>query len=81
MWTKKVTKRVYKDIEIFKYEGSKVKDYFKKRDSRTFQSGDSMFTKWHSYETKVNGVTYESERLRDVKEFIDSELNKNGKTL
>lgn len=81
MWTTKETKTIYREVEIIKYEGTKVKDYFRRRDPRTFQSGDSKFTKWHSYETKVNGITYESERLRDVKEFIDSELNKNEKTL
>jgi hypothetical protein len=77
MWTTKETKRVYRDIEIIKYEGSKMKDFFRKRDPRTFQSGDSMYTKWHSYETVINGIKYESELLRDVKEFIDLQLNKN----
>jgi hypothetical protein len=81
MWTTKETKRVYRDIEIIKYEGSKMKDTFKKRDPRTFQSGDSMFTKWHSYETVINGFKYQSEKLKDVKEFIDSQLSKNEKTL
>ena len=81
MWTTKETKRVYRDIEIIKYEGSKMKDTFKKRDPRTFQSGDSMFTKWHSYETVINGIKYQSEKLKEVKEFIDLQLNKNEKTL
>ena len=81
MWTTKETKRVYRDIEIIKYEGSKMKDTFKKRDPRTFQSGDSMFTKWHSYETVINGIKYQSEKLKEVKEFINLQLNKNEKTL
>ena len=81
MWTTKETKRVYRDFEIVKYEGSRMKDFFRKRDPRTFQSGDSKFTKWHSYETTVNGVKYDFQKLKDVKEFIDSELKKNEETL
>ena len=81
MWTTKETKRVYKGIEIIKYEGSKMKDSFRKRDSRTFQSGDSMYTKWHSYETVVNGIKYDFNKLKDTKEFIDSQLKNNEKTL
>jgi hypothetical protein len=49
MWTTKETKREYRGVEIVKYEGSKMKDSFRKKDPRTFQSGDSKFTKWHSY--------------------------------
>ena len=81
MWTTKEIKRMYRGIEIVKYEGSKMKDVFRKRDPRTFQSGDSKFTKWHSYETTVNGVKCDFQKLKDVKEFIDSELKKNEETL
>jgi len=45
MWTTKETKREYRGLEIIKYEGSKMKDTFRKKDPRTFQSGDSKFTK------------------------------------
>ena len=72
---------MYRGIEIIKYEGSKMKDFFRKRDPRTFQSGDSKFTKWHSYETIVNGIKCDFQKLKDVKEFIDSELKKNEETL
>ena len=72
MWTTKETKRVYRDFEIIKYEGSKMKDFFRKRDPRTFQSGDSKFTKWYSYTVNVNDIKYEFEKLKEVKEFIDS---------
>ena len=81
MWTTKETKRVYHDIEITKFEGSKMKDFFRKRDPRTFQSGDSKFTKWHSYVVNINGVKYEYEKLKDAKEFINSLLNNNEETL
>ena len=47
MWTTKETKREYRGVEIVKHEGSKMKDSFRKKDPRTFQSGDSKFTKWH----------------------------------
>jgi hypothetical protein len=51
-----------------------MKDSFRKKDPRTFQSGDSKFTKWHSYETTIDGVKYDFDKLKDVKEFIDSKL-------
>ena len=54
MWTTKETKRVYRGVEIVKYEGSKMKDFFRKRDPLTFQSGDSKFTKLHSYTVNLN---------------------------
>jgi hypothetical protein len=72
MWTTKEIKRVYRGVEIVKYEGSKMKDFFRKRDSRTFQSGDSMYTKWHSYEVIINDVKHDFQKLKDAKEFIDS---------
>jgi hypothetical protein len=81
MWTTKETKRVYRGIDIVKYEGSKMKDFFRKKDSRTFQSGDSMYTKWHSYEVIINNVKHDFQKLKDTKEFIDSELKKNEETL
>ena len=81
MWTKKETKRMYRDIEIIKYEGSKMKDSFRKRDPRTFQSGDSMYTKWHSYVVNYNEVNYEFEKLKEAKEFVDSLIKKNEETL
>ena len=81
MWTTKETKRVYCGIEIIKYEGSKMKDFFRKRDSRTFQSGDSMYTKWHSYEVIFNDVKYDFQKLKDSKEFIDSLIKQNETTL
>lgn len=74
MWTTKEIKKMYRGIEIVKYEGSKMKDFFRKRDSRTFQSGDSMYTKWYSYETIIDGTKYQFDKLKDVKEFIDSKL-------
>ena len=81
MWTKKETKRMYRDIEIIKCEGSKMKDFFRKRDPRTFQSGDSMYTKWHSYVVNYNEVNYEFEKLKEAKEFVDSLIKKNEETL
>ena len=81
MWTTKETKRTYRDMEIIKYEGSKMKDSFRRRDPRTFQSGDSKFTKWHSYSVSVNDLTYEFDKLKDAKEFIDSYIKSNEKTL
>ncbi len=45
-------------------------------DPRTFQKDDSRFTKWHSYQVEIFGIKYESELLRDVKEFIDLQMNK-----
>ena len=81
MWTKKETKRMYRDIVIIKYEGSKMKDSFRKRDPRTFQSGDSMYTKWHSYVVNYNEVNYEFEKLKEAKEFVDSLIKKNEETL
>jgi len=74
MWTTKETKREYRGFEIVKYEGSKMKDFFRKRDPRTFQSGDSKFTKWHSYQVMIKDVKYEFQKLKDAKEFIDSKL-------
>jgi len=73
MWTTKETIREYKGIVITKYEGSKLKESFKRRNIRTIQKDDSRFTKWHLYESIVNGVKYNSEKLKDVKEFIDSQ--------
>lgn len=81
MWTTKETKRMYRGIEIVKYEGSKMKDFFKKRDPRTFQSGDSMYTKWQSYVVNSNEVKYEFEKLKEAKEFVDSLIKKNEETL
>ncbi len=74
MWTTKETKREYRGFEIVKYEGSKMKDSFRKKDPRTFQSGDSKFTKWNSYEVNFDDVKYDFEKLKDAKEFIDSKL-------
>lgn len=76
MWTTKETKRVYRGVTIIKFEGSKIKDTFKKRDPKTFQKDDSRFTKWHSYQVELFGVKYESELLKDVKGYIDSILDK-----
>ncbi len=76
MWTTKETKREYRGVTIWKFEGSKVKDSFRNRDPRTFQKDDSRFTKWHSYQVEIFGIKYESEVLRDVKEFIDLQMNK-----
>ena len=81
MWTTKETKRTYRDMEIIKYEGSKMKDSFRRRDPRTLQKDDNKFTKWHSYSVNVNDLTYEFEKLKDAKEFIDSYINKNEETL
>ena len=72
MWTTSKTEREYKGVIITKYEGSKLKESFKRRDPRTIQKDDSRYTKWHLYEAIVNGVRYESEKLKNVKEFIDS---------
>ena len=74
MWTTKETKRDYRGVEIVKYEGSKMKDIFRKRDPRTFQSGDSKFTKWHSYEVIIDGTKYQFDKLKDAKELIDLKL-------
>ena len=76
MWTTKETKRQYRGVTIWKFEGSKVKDSFRNRDPRTIQKYDSRFTKWHSYQVELFGVKYESKLLRDVKEYIDSIFNK-----
>jgi hypothetical protein len=76
MWTTKETKREYRGVTIWKFEGSKVKDSFRKKDPRTFQKDDSRFTKWHSYQVEIFGIKYESKLLRDVKEFIDLQMNK-----
>jgi hypothetical protein len=76
MWTTKETKRVYRGVTIWKFEGSKLKESFKRRDPRTIQKDDSRFTKWHSYQVQIDGVKYDSELLRDVKEYIDSILDK-----
>jgi hypothetical protein len=76
MWTTKETKRVYRGVTIWKFEGSKLKDSFKRRDPRTIQKDDSRFTKWYSYQVQIDGVKYDSELLRDVKEYIDSILDK-----
>ena len=76
MWTTKETKREYRGVTIWKFEGSKVKDSFRKRDPRTIQKDDSRFTKWHSYQVWLFGIKYESKLLRDVKEFIDLQMNK-----
>jgi hypothetical protein len=74
MWTTKETKREYRGVEIIKYEGSKMKDAFRKRDPRTLQSGDSKFTKWHSYEVTIDGTKYQFGKLKDAKELIDLKL-------
>ena len=76
MWTTKETKRVYRGVTIWKFEGSKLKDSFKRRDPRTIQKDDSRFTKWHSYQVEIFEGKYDSELLRDVKEYIDSILDK-----
>jgi hypothetical protein len=76
MWTTKETKREYRGVTIWKIEGSKVKDIFRRRDPRTFQKDDSRFTKWHSYQVNLFEGKYESELLRDVKKYIDSILDK-----
>ena len=76
MWTTKETKREYRGVTIWKIEGSKVKDIFRRKDPRTFQKDDSRFTKWHSYQVELFGIKYESELLRDVKKYIDSILEK-----
>lgn len=76
MWTTKETKRDYRGVTIWKFEGSKVKDSFRRGDPRTFQKDDSRFTKWHSYWVDLDGVKYESELLRDVKKYIDSIFDK-----
>ena len=81
MWTTKETKRTYRDFEIIKYEGSKMKDSFRRRDPRTFQKDDNKFTKWHSYSVNINDLTYEFEKLKDAKEFIDSLIKNDEKTL
>ena len=81
MWTTKETKREYRGVEIVKHEGSKMKDSFRKKDPRTFQSGDSKFTKWHSYTVNVNDLTYEFDKLKDAKEFIDLYIKSNEETL
>ena len=81
MWTTKETKREYRGVEIVKYEGSKMKDSFRKKDPRTFQSGDSKFTKWHSYTVNVNDLTYEFDKLKDAKEFIDLYIKSDEETL
>ena len=76
MWTTKETKREYRGVTIWKIEGSKVKDIFRRKDPRTFQKDDSRFTKWHSYQVELFGIKYESELLRDVKKYIDSIFDK-----
>ena len=76
MWTTKETKREYRGVTIWKFEGSKVKDSFRRKDPRTFQKDDNRFTKWHSYQVELFGIKYESELLRDVKKYIDSILDK-----
>ena len=76
MWTTKETKRVYRGVTIWKFEGSKVKDSFRRGDPRTFQKDDKRFTKWHSYQVNLFEGKYESELLRDVKEYIDSIFDK-----
>jgi hypothetical protein len=74
MWTTKETKRVYRGVTIWKFEGSKVKDSFRRGDPRTFD--DSRFTKWHSYQVELFGIKYESELLKNVKKYIDSIFDK-----
>ena len=76
MWTTKETKRQYRGVTIWKFEGSKVKDSFRNRDPRTIQKDDSRFTKWHSYQVWLFVIKYESKLFRDVKEFIDLQMNK-----
>ena len=81
MWTTKETKRTYRGIEIIKYEGSKMKDSFRRRDPSTFQKDDNKFTKWSSYTVNVNDHKYDFEKLKDAKEFIDSLIKTNEETL
>lgn len=81
MWTTKETKRTYRGIEIIKYEGSKMKDSFRRRDPRTFQKDDNKFTKWHSYSVNVYDLKYDFEKLKDAKEFIDSLIKDDEETL
>ena len=81
MWTTKETKRTYRDMEIIKYEGSKMKDSFRRRDPRTLQKDDNKFTKWHLYNVNINDLTYEFDKLKDAKEFIDSYIKSNEETL
>ena len=81
MWTTKETKRDYRGITITKFEGSKVKDSFRRKDPRTFQKDDNKFTKWQSYVVNINDVKYDFEKLKDAKEFIDSLLKKNEEAL
>ena len=76
MWTTKETKKEYRGVTIWKFEGSKVKDSFRRGDPRTFQKDDKRFTKWHSYQVELFGIKYESELLRDVKKYIDSIFDK-----
>ena len=76
MWTTKETKREYRGVIIWKFEGSKVKDIIRRKDPRTIQKNDSRFIKWHSYQVELDGVKYESELLRDVKQYIDNILDK-----
>jgi hypothetical protein len=76
MWITKETKREYRGMTITKFEGSKVKDSFRRGDPRTFQKDDKRFTKWHSYQVEINGVKYDSELLKDAKEYVDSILDK-----
>ncbi len=45
MWTTKETKREYRGVTIWKFEGSKVKDSFRRRDPRTFQKTKSQLPK------------------------------------
>ena len=51
-----------------------MKDFFRKRDHRAFQSGDSKFTKWYSYEVVIDGVKYQFDKLKEAKELIDMKL-------
>ena len=81
MWTTKETKREYRGVTIWKFEGSKVKDSFRNRDPRTIQKDDNRFTKWHSYSVNINDLTYEFDKLKDAKEFIDSYIKSNEETL
>ena len=81
MWTTKETKRQYRGVTIWKFEGSKVKDSFRNRDPRTIQKDDNRFTKWHSYSVNINDLTYEFDKLKDAKEFIDSYIKSNEETL
>ena len=81
MWTTKETKREYRGVTIWKFEGSKVKDSFRRRDPRTFQKDDNKFTKWQSYAVNINDLKYEFDKLKDAKEFIDSYIKSNEETL